>query len=142
MATARSTAATPISIDEFNTLVSNSNHDHLTDAIVSALGGIDKVLSEYIRITREHENEDLLTRSEIQRIADIISAAPTAPAESMYDKLYERAKLMNNTFHLKTSDTVWHSIFAALNADRNFADRLNVALFSKSMMTIVALGDA
>ena len=133
MATARSTAEAPISIDELDTLISNSNHDHLTDAIVASLGGIDKVLNEYIRITREYENEELLSESEMQNIANIIAAAPTALAESMYDTLYERAKLMDNTFHLSTSDTFLHALWS----NHEFVDRLIALIFSKVTISLL-----
>ena len=125
-----------ISIDEFDAMLSNKNHDHLTDKIVAALGGIDKMLIEYIRITREHENEELLSGPDMQKIAKIISTAPTAPiemTESMWDYLYKRAKLMDNTFHFSSSETVWHSIFT----DPQVADRIVVATFSKFTWTFV-----
>lgn len=121
-----------VSIDEFDALLSNSTHDHVTDEIVRALGGIDKMLNEYIRITRKYENEELLSGSEMQKIADIISAVPAAPAETIYDKLYEKAGLRDNTFHLSSSDTVWHSIFT-----EHTADRILAALFSKYTIAIV-----
>lgn len=122
------TEATLPSINEFNTLISDMNHDHLTHEIVAALGGIDKILNEYIRITREYENEEILSGPEMQKIADIISA------ETIFDKLYDRAHLMNNTFHFSSSDTAWHSILA----DRKIADRIVSTLFSKCTVTIIS----
>ena len=123
-----------ISIDEFDVLISGSNHDHLTDEIVAALGGIDKMLNEYIRITREYENEELLSRPEMQNITNTISAVPNAPPETIFDKLYRRAKLMDNTFHFSSSDTVWHSI-----CTKHTADRIVSALFSKYIVTVVCV---
>ena len=122
-----------ISIDEFDAMLSNKNHDHITDEIVAALGGIDKMLIEYIRITREHENEELLSGPDMQKIANIVSSAPTAPTETIWDYLYKRAKLMDNTFHLSSSDTVWHSIFT----NPQVADRIVAAMFSKFTWAII-----
>ena len=116
-----------ITIDEFDAMLSNKNHDHLTNEIVASLGGIDKMLIEYIRITREHEKEQLLCGPDMQNIANIISTAPEAPTDSMWDYLYKRANLMDNTFHFCSSDTVWHSICA----DPHVADRIVAAMFSK-----------
>ena len=124
-----------ISIDEFDGLLSESNHDHLTEAIVAALGGIDKILNEYIRVTREHENEELLNGSEMQNIANIIAAAPTAPTESIYDRLYERAKFMDNTYHFNSCDTMWHWLLA----DQQIADRIVTVMFSKFTWTIIGI---
>ena len=125
----------PLSIDEFAALILDSNHDHLTDQIVASMGGIDQILTEYIRITREYEDEELLSGSEMQKIADIISAVPAAPADTIYDKLYARARLKDNTFHLNTSETMWHSICA----DRQIADRIITVLFSKFTIAIVGI---
>lgn len=122
-----------LSIDTFESLLSKSNHDHVTDEIVRALGGIDKILNEYIRMTRKHENEELLDGLKMQTIADVISATPAAPAQSIYDKLYKNANLTDNTFHLSSSDTIWHSMFG------NTADHIVRILFSKCMMTIVGV---
>ena len=122
-----------ITIDEFEAMLANKNHDHLTDKIVSALGGIDKMLIQYIRITREHENEPLLRGPEMQKIANIISTTPMAPTESMWDYLYKRAKLMDNTFHFTSSDTVWHSVFT----DPHVADRIVAAMFSSFGVSVL-----
>ena len=90
-----------LDVDTFQTLLSSSKHDHLTTEIVSAMGGIDKILHEYIRLTREYENEELLSQSEMQDISKIIGAAATEHTHSIFDKLYQRAKLMDNTFHFR-----------------------------------------
>ena len=124
-----------ISIDEFDAMLSNKNHDHITDEIVAALGGIDKMLIEYIRITREHENEELLSGPDMQKIANIVSTVPTAPTESMWDNLYKRAKLMDNTFHFSSSDTVWHSIIF----DQQVADRIVAVTLSRYMWTFLGI---
>ena len=124
-----------LSVDGFRALLSDSNHDHLTFQIVTALGGIDNILTEYIRITREYENEELLSGSEMQNIADLIATVPTSPTGSMFTKLYSKAKLMDNTFHLNSSDTVWHKIFA----DQTIADRIMGLLFHRCTRFIVGI---
>lgn len=120
--------------DELEALISETNHDNLTNEIANALGGIDQILMEYIRITREYEKEELLSGPKMQEIATILSTASTPPSETIFDKLYKRAKLTDNTFQFSSSDTMLHAIFG----DRQLADRVIAALFSKYSTPIVS----
>ena len=99
------------------------------------MGGIDGILHDYIRISTENENEDLLTSSQMQRISDLISDSEKArtvindlaQSHTIWDKMYSMAKLKDDTFHLSHSDTILHSIIA----NQHHADRLTTFLFSK-----------
>ena len=100
-----------LTIHEFEALLSNTDHTEATNEIVAALGGIDKILREYLRISREYEGEELLSESEMHSISEIINRLNTKPVSSFWNRIYFRAKLKNNAFRLYHSDTLLHCIF-------------------------------
>lgn len=116
------------SIDQFEALISNTDHDEHTLQIVDALGGIDKILNEYIRVTRVHDEEQLLDDMAMQQIASIISL--NEEPLSVYEKVYARAQLKGDTFHLSRSDTLLHSI----GCNHCLVDKLMSFLLSKYVL--------
>ena len=86
--------AQKMTMDEFATLVHAGNHDKNTMDIVSCLGGIDKILTEYIRITQRYDEEQLLNEQQMQEIAQIISTAPH-PLDGEEQKDDEQENPMN-----------------------------------------------
>ena len=129
---------TGISIDAFASAICGINLNEHTMEIVAALGGIDQILNDHIRIAQRYPEEGMLNTAQIQNITNIINpdcsvinaletACETPLAETFWDKLYGRAKLMDNTFNLDRSDTLLHSIFKT----EEFADRLIDLLISK-----------
>lgn len=137
------------SIDRFSETVSNANLDVHTADIVTILGGIDGILHDYIRISTEYENEELLTSSQMQRISDLISDSERAQtvrndavSHTIWDKMYRMAKLKSDIFHLSRSETLLHSI--VLERHSHYVDRLVKWVFSKyalmtSMIVILPL---
>lgn len=125
------TTAHPVNIDTFSILVTDSRDaiNHHSDEIIESLGGIDKILTEYIRISQQFETAELLSMDQIQRISDILRYSE-APPSTIWDRLYSKAKLQNDTFHLSRSDTVIHWIG---NHHQN-CDRLISFIFSKIAM--------
>ena len=133
-----------LDIDTFAELVSNSDLDQLAKGIMVSLGGIDQILNEYIRITRKYEDEELVTAEQRQRISDLINLRSESPGnmtstletetrsqalaraldstveDTFWDRIYERAKLKNNTFHLNHSDTLLHRILGNEHITRCF----------------------
>ena len=136
---------TGITIESFASAISGVNLNEHSTEIVAALGGIDHILNDYIRITQCYPEEGILTTDQMKQIVDIINvelSAISAPetvsetlhAETFWDKLYGRAKLSGNTFHLDHSDTVLHSICK----NKKLADRLINLLMSKISLSIVS----
>ena len=112
---------------------------------MASLGGIDHILNEFIRITKTYGNEELLTEIQMNQITrsvsgelDTVGALAQATnneltsGATLWDKLYAKARLENDTFHLSLSDTVLHSIFA-----KDTAERIIAFIFSK--YTIIPL---
>ena len=135
-----SSAAT---IDSLSDLISDAKLDGHINEIVATLGGMDSILSEYIRITKQYEDEELLNSEQIQSISDLITAdtdSDTAQEniagrrETDWDKIYHTAKLRDDTFHLNRYDTPLHSISRFICCNERVADRLIQFLFSKMLI--------
>lgn len=114
--------------------------------IVASLGGINKILKDYIRITTEHEQTELLNQSQIEQILNIIAgenidALATVTGEehdeTIWDRLYRRGKLKDDTFHLDKSDTLLHY----LCSDSDLSDRICTFLHSKIAVFFVSVID-
>ena len=130
-------------INRFSELVSEGNLDAYSNEIVASLGGIDQILTEYIRITRKYEDEELLTESQMNHIAGLVSkdwnSVDTVDTLSkvtntdqddsgtVYDRLYAKADLKNGIFHLNRAETILHTLFA----NQKTADCLIAILFNK-----------
>ena len=113
-------------------LLADGIHDGHSGDIVATLGGIDKILTEFIRISEQYENEELLNSSQIQQITDILNQEHT---QTIWDKIYAMANLRDDTFHLNRSDTLLHRI-CRNRIDKQTIDRLVGVLFSKITLTI------
>lgn len=120
------------SFEQFSALITDGVHDEHTGDIVAALGGIDKILTEYIRISEQHDDEDLLNAAQIEQITDIIN---TKHVETLWDKIYAMANLRDDTFHLSRSDTLLHRIWR----NDQLVDRIIGFLFSKIPLSIYGI---
>ena len=49
------------------------NLEEHTTEIVASLGGIDTILTEYIRISQKYDDEELLTEKQIKQITKSVS---------------------------------------------------------------------
>ena len=137
-----------MTIDEFSRTLADANFHGHANEIVATLGGIDKILNDFVRISREYDSAELLNSNQMQHISDLISNERTATAEgteqeqshTIWDRMYAMAKLKNDTFHLSHSDTILHSIIS----NPHYADRLTTFLYSKypviaMMLTLMPL---
>lgn len=130
------------SYNSFSEILTDRNLAERTNEIVAALGGIDKILSEYMRITQKYEDEELLTAEQLKAIVNFAEITPiksqttldtleqTVQGEhhpTIWDRIYDRAKLKEDVFHLDRSDTVLHSILS----ESKMVDHLIGFLFSK-----------
>ena len=113
-------------------LISNGIHDDHSGDIVAALGGIDKILTEYIRISEQYEHEELLNTSQIKQITDILNQEHI---QTIWDKIYAMANLRDDVFHLSRSDTLLHRICFY----KETVDQLIGFLFSKMTMVTWAI---
>jgi len=100
-------------------------------------------------ITRKYEDEELLNEEQMNQIATSVSsssdmigalkgevfATTTGETMSMWDKVYARAKLKDDVFHLSLKDTFLHS----LCSDSKTADKIISILFSRYMIAAICL---
>ena len=110
--------------------------------ILDVIGGIDSVLRNFVRISQQQKGEELLSSLQIEQISNIITSnagsantvsalevetvrIPAAP--TIWDRMYSRAQLKDDVFHLSHSDTLLHSIVS----NHVFVDRLHSIVFSK-----------
>lgn len=131
-------STTTFGIDEFEDLIDSDHHRKCSDQIVDALGGVDEILREYIRITKEYAAEEsILNTQRMQKISDIIAASKLDHEQTVtiWDKIYAQAHLKNDVFYLSRSDTFWHHLLE----DSISADNLIRLLFSKIVVTIVTI---
>ena len=119
-------------LNQFAALIGEGIHDDHTGDIVDALGGIDKVLLEYIRIAEQYEDEELLNAVQIQQITDIVN---TEHVVTFWDRIYSMANLRDDTFHLSRHDSLLHHICGS----KNMVERVIYILFSKITMICYAV---
>ena len=138
-----------MTILEFSRILANANFDGHSNEIVATLGGIDKILNEYVRISQEYDSADLLNSDQMQHISDLLADERTTNTENdqtqieedtqqeqsltIWDRMYTMAKLENDTFHLSYADTILHAIIA----NKRHVDRLMGFLYSK--YTVIGL---
>ena len=141
-----------INIDQFESILNDSNPKTQTMQIVESLGGIDSILREYIRISRNYDDENLLSETRMHQIAMCISDRDQGQSDTigsliqtvddkdigeqsqtMWDKLYARAKLKDDTFHLSAKDTLLYSFIA----NEQTVERMMAFISSKIVIAVI-----
>eukprot|EP01084_Bolivina_argentea_P028338 52686_1 len=119
-------------------LLNNKTNINATDKIVATLGGVDKILTDYL----SSENNLQLAQNQLIQINHIISSATTSENTPAIDTLQQINETSNNNpttlrhtdYILSKTDTYLHIIFGIENGTKviNF-------LFGKPFTTLIGL---